>query len=190
MNKRVFIAIGISPALREEILKWEEKFRNLPVRWLEGKNLHITLITPWRDDEAGIEKVEEILSGVAEKTSQFEICLKKVVYGPDPRKPRLIWAENMASQSLIALKNNLDEALKIKTDNRPFRLHLTLARFRQEKFPDFPVKSLNENVLWVGKVDSILLMESHLSEAGADYGILGKFSFRAQKRDNILNGNN
>lgn len=180
MNKRIFIAIGISPKMQNEILAWEEKFQNIPVRWLAGENLHVTLVAPWYDTDEGIREVNNLIAEVAERTTQFEICLKKVVYGPDFRSPRLIWAENTTPQNLITLKNDLDDALKIKTDNRPFRLHLTLARFKSEMFYNFPIKNLQENVMWAGKVDSVLLMESHLSPAGADYEVIGKFPLKSR----------
>ncbi len=179
MNRRVFIAIGISSGLQKEIFDWEKKFGNLPVRWLSGKNLHITVIPPWYDDNEGIRNNKIVLKEAAETINSFEFSLKRASYGPDVHSPRLVWAEGRETpEELVKLKNNLNQVLKIGKDNRPFKLHLTLARFRQEEFPRFPVKTLNDNINWSEKAGSILLMESHLSSSGADYEVLEEFPFK------------
>jgi 2'-5' RNA ligase len=173
------MAIGISSGLQKEILDWEKGYENLPVRWLFEKNLHITVIPPWYDDDEGIKNNKIIFKEAAETINGFEFSLNRVSYGPDSQSPRLIWAEGRETpKELIKLKNNLDGILKIGKGNRPFKLHLTLARFRQENFSGFPVKTLNDNINWSEKARSILLMESHLSSSGADYEILEEFPFK------------
>lgn len=172
MQKRVFVSIPISSALQNGISTWREKYRDLPVRWLSGKNLHITLIPPWyeQDPDAVIQKLKITTIGCA----PFDIEFKEVTYGPDPRVPRLIWAEGQAPQDIHRLKAQIEKILGRLPEKRQFKLHLTLARFRPENFAKFPEKNLNETVSWQEKIDSFTLMESHLSPAGADYVILEK----------------
>lgn len=62
-----------------------------------------------------------------------------------------------------------------KEEMRPFRLHLTLARFKGETFFSFPIKKLDEAVQWQSPISSFLLMESHLMKTGADYDVLKEF---------------
>lgn len=177
-KKRLFIAIPISANLQKEILRFQKQFPRLNVRWLYGKNLHITLIPPWYEEN--VENLKTTLKKIKEsknKIGSIKLLFEKVAFGPDPRAPRLIWAEGETPQSLIVLKHELDQILlkeKIiqKIENRPFRLHMTLARFRPENFHKFPIKKLNEKISWEEDVTSIVLMESHLSPRGADYEIL------------------
>lgn len=56
-------------------------------------------------------------------------------------------------------------------------MHLTLARFREEDFTNFPAKKLDEEVVWNETASSIVLMQSHLSRQGADYEILMEAKF-------------
>ena len=170
MKKRIFAASPVSDNLQAEILEWEKGYSSLPVRWLEGKNLHITLVPPWYEDD--IEHIKEILSSIREKFGGFEIAFERVTYGPDPKRPRLIWAEGETPKALVALKAKIEEALGIRPESRPFKLHLTIARFRPEDFSQFSIKKLDERVSWHDAVRSFTLMESRLSPGGADYEII------------------
>ncbi|MCL5733861.1 MAG: RNA 2',3'-cyclic phosphodiesterase [Patescibacteria group bacterium] len=173
-NKRIFIAIPISSRLQEEIFKWEKKYEKLPVRWLAGKNIHITLIPPWYEDnvEAIIKKIESV------KGESFDIEFSKVSYGSDQKRPRLIWAEGKASERIIRLKDELEKIFsERKSDYKDWLMHITIARFNPDVFSSFPVKSLNEKVVWRDRVNSFVLMESHLSSSGADYEVLKEFKF-------------
>lgn len=176
MKKRIFIALTISKELQGKILKWERRYRKLPARWLNGKNLHITLIPPWYEED--VERVKKSLRHIRNKVQPFKIEFQKVSYGPDPRRPHLIWAEGKTPKKLLVLKRELERILRKKSEKRPFRLHLTLARFRPEDFRGFPIKKIDEKVLWKDAIDAVVLMESHLSRSGADYEVLERVSLK------------
>jgi len=181
IKKRIFIAITISEKVQKEILSWERKYLSSQpvfakstagkIRWLTGKNLHITLIPPWykSDIKNQISKIKNIQS------QPFEIKFTKVTYGPDPKRPRLIWAEGDAPKELIQLKDKLERVLQKEPEKRPYKLHLTIARFRPETFLSFSIKEISEDVVWQDEVNSFVLMGSHLSREGADYEIIETF---------------
>lgn len=176
MKRRIFVAVSISKTLQDKILAWEKRWqsasRRIPVRWLAGKNLHITLVPPWYTED--VEAVKQQLAKVrfVGTKGDFVMAFRRVTYGPDPRHPRLIWAEGEAPREMVALKEKIEKALRVKPERRAFLLHLTIARFRTETFSSFPVKTLNKKVAWRDTVSSFVLMESRLSSAGADYEIL------------------
>lgn len=173
--KRIFVAISISEELQTQALDFQCSHQNIPVRWLSGKNLHITLIPPWYTDDT--DSVKEVLREIKEEITAFELRFQKISFGPSFREPRLIWAEGETPQEILSLINRLQKILNQKNENRPFRLHLTLARFRTEDFFSFPIKELNEEIDWREKISSIVLMKSHLSQKGADYEILEEIKF-------------
>lgn len=175
----------ISENLQAEIDAWRGKYDHLPVRWLAGKNLHITLIPPWYEED--VQSVIDKLKQAGEEFAPFQVLFEKVEFGPDTHRPRLIWAEGEAPKELIELKQKVEETLiqgtaarpeSAKRESRLFRLHLTLARFRPETFSSFPVKRLNEKVCWRDRIESFVLLESHLSPGGADYEILETYGLR------------
>jgi 2'-5' RNA ligase len=140
------------------------------VRWVKPKNLHITLVPPWYEEN--IKQIKEVLGSIRDTFGPFEIIFERITYGPDPRRPRLIWAEGEASLEIRNLKLEIERALNQKPEERPFKLHLTIARFRPETFSSFPIKKLDEKVFWRDEVKSFVIMESHLSPEGADYEVL------------------
>jgi 2'-5' RNA ligase len=171
-KRRIFIAITISKQLQAEILRWSQKYKKLPVRWLAGKNLHITLVPPWHeiDIENQIFKIKKI------KAEPFIIEFTKVTFGPNPNQPRLIWSIAKAQPQIFHLKNKLEMIFpEHKKIQRDFITHLTIARFDNKKFSSFPIKKIDEDVLWQDEVNSFVLMESRLSPKGADYEILETF---------------
>lgn len=177
MKKRVFVGIKINEPLQKEILGWTKKYEKLPVRWLEGKNLHLTLIPPWYADENEIDKIGRAIGEVVKGVGPIEAEFNEVSYGPDPRRPRLIWVEGKAPRELVELKEKLTRELGQREENRAFLLHLTIARFRPETFSSFPIKQLNEKVGWRDTISSIVLFESLLSREGAEYEVLGEYKF-------------
>lgn len=173
--KRIFIAIPISENLQREILNWEKSkpdLQKLPIRWLAGKNLHITLAPPWQEND--IEGVTKKLQYAAKNFKPFEIELVKVNFGPKENNPRLIWAEGMLCGELADFKEKLESVFRVKKENRPYLPHLTLARFKPEDFAGFAVKNLDEKVSWKETADNVAIMESKLSPNGAEYEILHK----------------
>ena len=173
MKHRIFIALPISESLQQEILEWEEKFSNLPIRWLQGKNLHITLVPPWHEENLeGAKNLLEQATGSGYLNLEFE----KVTFGPDPRRPRLIWAEGETPRQLIDLRRKVHQIFGREEEKRPFRLHLAIARFRPETFSSFPIKKLDEKVNWRDEVRRVGLFESRLLREGADYQIMAEIA--------------
>ncbi|MBI5732093.1 MAG: RNA 2',3'-cyclic phosphodiesterase [Candidatus Magasanikbacteria bacterium] len=171
MSRRIFVALKISQRLGEKISDWEKGFPALPVRWLAPRNLHITLIPPWyEDDWEGVSRKLKKLEGLFKE--EMRLRFEEVAFGPDFRNPRLIWAKGETPETLLKLKKALEDVLNRKAEKRPFRLHLTLARFRPEEFEFFPRRRLAEKICWQEKVVSFTLMESHLSPRGAEYEAL------------------
>ncbi len=186
---RLFIGLPISEALQGKILQWEKKYEELlvvsppnpPVRWLQGKNLHITLIPPWYEDDPGIAKAYlETVQGSGKISLKFE----RIAFGPDPRRPRLLWLEGETPKAMNDLQEKLHRALGKIPENgfdkrakrRPLKLHLTLARFRPEVFASFPIQKLDERVDWQDTAGRLVLFESHLSPQGADYEVVAEFA--------------
>lgn len=181
---RLFVAIKISKELEDRAFEFRRSHQYLPVRWLSGKNLHITLIPPWHTDD--IETAKKLLHKISDQTpgqistiksQPFDLNFDEITFGPTPKNPRLIWASGQAPQEIKNLKLSLEKIFNRPSENRPFFLHLTLARFRPEDFHAFKPQNLNEKITWQEKVTEVVLMESHLSPKGAEYEILEKVNF-------------
>jgi 2'-5' RNA ligase len=170
---RIFVALQVSGALEKSALEWRKQYAALPVRWLGGKSLHVTIIPPW--EESDVRNVTETLKTLEGTTGLFEMVFTRVTYGPKQREPRLIWAEGEAPDQIFALKHGIERVLMKSPETRPFRLHLMLARFAPEEFSKFSVQTIRDRIAWREPVVSFVLMESKLSPAGSEYTVLGEF---------------
>lgn len=172
---RIFIALSILEKLQNEVLKYREFYPDLPVRWLENKNLHITLIPPWEEKEEDIEKIKSVLKSLENKIGPIAVEFKRVSYGPNSYFPRLIWATGKAPEAIVEFKKALEQGLGRQAEKNEFLLHLTLARFKPEDFQSFPIKKIDDEINWKETFNEFVIMHSRLSPDGADYEILERF---------------
>lgn len=179
-KKRIFIALAVSPKTQSLILDWQKKHKKLvgsQVRWLACKNLHITLIPPWYQEENKITAIKVLMEKIKKDSKPFNIEFQRIQYGPDPKRPRLIWAEGDTPKEMITLKRCLEKLLKREPEKRQTLLHMTIARFQPKAFSSFPIKELMETINWKAKIRSVSLMESQLSSQGADYKLIAQTDF-------------
>jgi RNA 2',3'-cyclic 3'-phosphodiesterase len=175
--KRIFVGIKISGDLASEIAFWQKRYRKkLNVRWISRKNLHITLIPPWYEND--IAAVFDKLDGVRPGFYPIKVSFQKVTFGPNPKVPRLIWVEGEASQKIYELKSGIEKLMGVSPEKRGFKLHLTLARFKEKDFGSFSLKKLDDKVLWKMNAGSFQVFESILSPLGAEYKVLREISLR------------
>lgn len=183
MNKRIFIAFPLEEGIKKKIVTWVETFKathNIPVRWLKPENLHITLVPPFYVHDEELKMVKLLIAQTVHGVLPFEIEFQKVTYGPDPKRPRLIWASAETPPDMQRLKNILEQTLvaaklDIIPEQRPLKVHLTLARFREESFSTFKIQELNEEVRWYGILSKIAIMESVFKLGGAEYYIINQY---------------
>lgn len=153
-TKRIFIGIPVSEHLKNSLMSWREAHRELSVRWIYHDGWHITLVPPWTEHD--ITGVAGALDSIANNIEKFELVIKKISFGPTPRNPRLLWVEGVPSKALEDLRDKVTESIGRNTDNRAFRPHITLARFKT--FPG--VESLDEKFEYADMVDSLAIYES------------------------------
>jgi len=183
MRHRIFIAINLPAEIKKELMNFQSKWPELPVRWVKIENLHITLVfLGYLNDEELVE-VLKITKEVASGHEPFSINLIKVCYGP-PKKmpPRMIWVEGEKSTELGKLQNNLENSLfstpikNLKEPGaRPYAPHITLGRMRQWEFRQIEPEErpvVNEDISLSFQVNSIEVMESQLKRGGSEYTIL------------------
>jgi len=175
---RVFVAIPATLEMQAAVERWQRGQRGLPpVRWIAGRNLHITLVPPWEESE--IERVASVLAGV--EAAPFEVRFSRAESGPDRGAPRLIWATGETPAALLRLRDTVTTALGIEPERRPYRLHMTLARYRPTPPGQVVARVPPRPVDWRMPVGSFALYASHLLPSGAEYEILREVKLGARK---------
>lgn len=178
---RIFIAIKLPESVKKELLRYREKWPDLPAKWVKENNIHITLNFLGYVVDEELMDVFDAVENVSLKHSAFYVKLNKICYGPENKiPPKMIWTTGEAVSALANLKNDLDTALD-NYENRGFKLHITLARIRAWDWrridPD-DVLQVAEDIDLGFKVNSIEVMESVLKKGGPEYTILQSFMLK------------
>jgi len=176
MHHRIFIAINLPEEAKKELLFYQEKWGDLPVRWTKEANLHLTLIFLGYIPDEALLSIFEAVKKVIKKYQPLLINFQKIYLGPPDRTPRMFWVEGEKNQELAILKNDLERELgelKGKEEVRAFRPHITLGRIRLEEWRQLQQKpKIEEKISLIVPVNSIEVMESQLKPTGAEYFIL------------------
>jgi len=177
---RVFIAINLPNDVKKSLSGFQQKFADVPAKWTDTNNLHITLEFLGYITDQELADVCKITKEVAERHNSFSVNLNKVVYGP-PNKmpPRMIWATGEKSKELSDLKNDLQksllESVRFAPDEKSFAPHITLARISEWEFKKIEPEErpeVNEDVDFLFSAESIEVMESVSKRGGPQYTVL------------------
>jgi 2'-5' RNA ligase len=161
---RIFLAINLPEPIKKKLLGFQREWADLPVRWTKPANLHITLFFIGYVTDQEMLEICQLTRQIVQKHEPFEIKLERICLGPPKRPPRMIWAEGQRNEALSKLKNDLGE---IGGNDYPiFRPHITLARDLKTR------PKINKEISLSFLVNSVEVMESHLSRGGAEYAVL------------------
>ncbi|UWX57041.1 2'-5' RNA ligase family protein [Chlorobaculum sp. MV4-Y] len=168
------MALPAGCELAESAGEFRRAHAGLKVRWVRPENLHLTMVPPWQCLD--VDAVCRALRDEAAQQAPFEVAFERVSFGPEPRRPRLIWATGKAPAGMPKFARRLLAATGAAGESRKsFLLHLTIARFNLHDFKAMGTLTLRETVAWSGKFDALCLYESMLKPGGAQYRELCRF---------------
>jgi 2'-5' RNA ligase len=124
---RVLVGVRIEGAIADELWRRSQALERFGVRRVAAADIHLTLVPPW--NVGSIADAIDTLRVAVASFHGFPLTFEHVGYGPEPRRPRLLWVECAASDALSRLRSALLRAFG-SSDERPFRPHVTLARLR------------------------------------------------------------
>ena len=179
---RAFIAVDLPAELRVELGRWQEKLRKSArgARWVRPEGIHLTLKFLGEISSAQVIEVSKILSTLP-RIAPFEIHFKGFGFFPHARRPRVLWVGIEPSPTLEALAAQVDKSLEtvgFAREQRAFKPHLTLARFRVPRPQPEIEEAISTNgptVLGPITVREFFLFESILRSQGPEYRKLARF---------------
>jgi len=193
MNRRVFVAINLPENIRKKLASYEDKWPEIPTKWVKDFNLHITLaFLGYVKDEELMEIIKKT-EKVCKNHQPFEIKLNKVVYGPTDKKPaKMIWAIGDKNENLSKLANDLEGELFSSTNQnmekylpkekkKMFSPHITLARIKQFQMNQMEAEEIpevDEKISFNFDVNSVEIMESELKKSGPTYIVLESINLK------------
>lgn len=170
---RTFIGVTIPEDIKRYVIGIQEQVKTLPIkaRFVEPKNLHISLSFLGDIQGSAIESTKYALDDITSSYKKFEVNIERLLLIPNEKFVRVI-ALGVRSDVLETIRK--DVVKKIGGESHP--VHLTLARINtiinRHQFSEGINKIIfNETIM---QVDAICLIESKLQKTGPIYTIFHK----------------
>ena len=173
---RVFIAFDVSSEVRDYLFDLQKKISKfVKAKWVEKKNIHLTLKFLGEIDDEKLGKVKKELAKI--KFKRFDVVLDELGVFPDENSIRVIWV-GLKSDEIFNLQKKIDEdLLESFSSDQKFTSHITLGRVKavkdKEKLKDFFSKIKIDKIKF--SVDSFKLYRSELSKDGPKYYLLEEY---------------
>lgn len=180
---RLFWAVNLPDSVKAELGKLVEKLRisNADAKWVEEHNLHLTLQFLGEVERHRIPDINAAVKAAVSHLEPFCLSLGGLGAFPNFNRPRVLWVGLGGELDKITdLHSRVSQALTtigFAPEERPFRPHLTLTRFRSPIGVEplmQGVRQLRPQVQELGHfhVKSVDLMQSQLSNKGPKYNIV------------------
>jgi RNA 2',3'-cyclic 3'-phosphodiesterase len=177
---RLFVALNLPPTVREALWAATEPLRQrgLPVKWVRGDGIHVTLKFLGEVEDAREREVVGALGRAASGAHPLPLALGGFGVFPDLRRPRVVWVGIAPEPALEILQHRVEQEfapLGFPTEARAFRPHVTLGRAaREARARDFAgLEVLLGGIAFAETVlvSAVDLMQSTLQSGGAVYHV-------------------
>ncbi len=171
----------MSDELRQAAEQVQEELKRTAagVKWVEPKNLHVTLKFLGETHESQVPAITDVMRRAAMSQPPFRIVVRGAGAFPSARRPRVIWlGVSEGFESLSAIAERIEDGLAklgFEREERPFRAHITIGRLRTPR----RIEPLTAELDLMGArecggmtCESIVLMRSELSRSGPTYTAL------------------
>lgn len=166
---RLFFALWPDDETRTNLYEVVKQFKDEDIRLVKKTNLHMTLEflgeVSEKDQEELIEKINNI------KDEPFSLQLTRVGFW---KKPQILFiGTTQIPKPLLSLVKSIKKCVKqqgLKTDNREYKPHVTIARkVKQIMAPEETFK-----IDW--PVNSFALVVSNSTDSGVEYSVINEWS--------------
>lgn len=147
---RAFIAIELPEEIKTQLARIQEQLKRAgaDVKWVEPKNIHLTLKFLGEIDDSQFNKICAILDEVAKNNAAYRANINSLGAFPKINSPRVIWAGvGQGDNETKAIAKQVEEKIQklgIPKEDRAFSSHITLARTRSNKNQQSLVSELNK----------------------------------------------
>jgi 2'-5' RNA ligase len=181
---RTFIAIKIKPEplLLDKIDELKRILASESIKWVEEKNLHLTLKFLGEVSQMQSTQIKDILFQFTQRNSPVTVLPAGFGYFNSGGMPRVLFVKIEGMEGLQKMAEDMDDLLLplgFEKEKRPFRPHLTLARIRflKNKKAFYNALGLYQEILLQPVViNNIIFYQSILNPDGPVYHELGNYS--------------
>jgi 2'-5' RNA ligase len=173
---RAFVALELDPRLHEAIGELQARLRPRlgAIRLVRPEGIHLTLRFLGPTSPAQVETLRPLLTAAAVACPPAEVRVSGLGTFPERGSPRVLWLGLEAPPSVLDLQRDCEGAARaagFEREERPFKAHLTLGRWRDRApRPDLPAADLGTT-----RLETLVLIRSDLRPEGAVYTPLARF---------------
>jgi 2'-5' RNA ligase len=177
---RLFIALtlpdDVESYLSEVIYELRPSARR--AKWVDARNIHLTARFLGDTEERLLDPIKQLMDDVASDHKQVSCLLSQIGAFPNVNSPRVLWAglsgDTPKLKRLVANVESEIQLLGFNPESKPFRPHLTLARFRDPRDVDNLPSALDSFTLKAMPMifDRLILYKSTLTRTGPIYDTL------------------
>lgn len=178
---RLFVAVDVPEHLKDAIendVVGRLRGGVSGARWTRPEGRHLTLKFLGNVDESRVDSIAAVLSDVAVRHRGFDAAFDEIGAFPNLRRPRVLWVGlGRGNEELARIASDLDEGfvrLGFEAEGRPFRGHLTLARFPKPAVAEVPSVEVPDESFGVRE---LIVFDSKLHPR-ARYTALERFALR------------
>ena len=186
---RTFIAIELPQKIKDILgnIQTDLKQTHADVKWVQPKNIHLTLKFLGEIEESLVKTIGPILSKITREECAFSIYLSKLGAFPKLFYPRVVWIGLTNEQIVIEIAKKINKQLKkvgFLPESRPFNAHITLGRVRSasnRKVLTEKIEDLNASLDTLTRsfqVKELILFKSTLTPQGPIYEKILSSPFR------------
>jgi RNA 2',3'-cyclic 3'-phosphodiesterase len=181
--KRLFTAIRIQPdkAFLDQLHSLQQQLRHERIKWVEERNIHITLKFFGETEEGKIPALIDIQQKIAEKVCPFFFSLQNLGIFGSKYDPRVVWVGIEPYKELVGLMELFREELRkagYEPDRQNLVPHLTIGRIKEIRDKELFHRSIGEfkNI----SSEKIAAKDFHLYESilrreGPEYRVIKTF---------------
>lgn len=170
---RLFVAATLPKSLIEKLQDQLIHFQHPHLRMLPESNLHLTFYFIGNVPIQDLPTIKHAIESIAQKYTPFTLTFMQTEAGPNPKKPRLIWARFLPDDQFTQLSIELTQQLSDKKQpTKPPIPHITLARYRKDKPVPKGLPSITSDEMLQLPVKTISLWQSELASPHPVYTVL------------------
>lgn len=174
---RAFVALELGARLSEAMGDLQGRLR--PgcggIRMTRPGGIHLTLRFLGDTSPQQIEALRPLLGAAAAACPAAEVRVAGLGTFPERGSPRILWLGLDVPSAVFDLQRACERAARaagFEREERPFKAHLTLGRWRDRApRPDLPPADLGTT-----RLETLVLFESDLRPGGAVYTPLARFA--------------
>ena len=174
---RAFIAVDLEARVRAAIGELQAGLRHrfAGIRFVRPEGIHLTLRFLGQTTPEQVERLGPGLAAAAAACPPGEAHVKGLGTFPEGGRPRVLWLGLEMPPSFFELQKACERAARsagFEREDRPFRAHLTLGRWREgASLAELPPADLG-----LARLDSLVLFRSDLRPYGAVYSPIRRFA--------------